>query len=125
MAAILPDVEQADFTPRAPIDNSYFPLSPGTVHSFSGETQDGEVESNDVLVTDATREIAGVTATVVRDTSYLDGVLSEDTFDWYAQDQAGNVWYLGELSFAYEFGEEGPQTATEGSWEAGVGIDPE
>ena len=125
MAAILPDFEQADFTPRAPIDNAYFPLSPGTVHSYSGETPEGEVESNDVLVTDATRAIAGVTATVVRDTSYLDGTLAEDTFDWYAQDQAGNVWYLGELSFAYEFGEEGPQTATEGSWEAGVAIDPE
>ena len=125
MAAILPNFDQAQFTPEAPIDNPYFPLSPGTVFSYGGETLEGEVESNDVLVTDATRQIAGVTATVVRDTAYIDGVLAEDTFDWYAQDQSGNVWYLGELTFAYEFTEEGPQTDTEGSWEAGVEIDPE
>jgi hypothetical protein len=125
MAAILPDFDPADFTPRSPISNPYFPLSPGTVHSFSGEIAEGEAESNDILVTDATRKIAGVTATVVRDTAYIDGVLAEDTFDWYAQDQSGNVWYLGELTFAYEFTEEGSQTDTEGSWEAGIEIDPE
>lgn len=125
MVAILPHFDPADFTPGAPVDNPYFPLSPGTVLSYSGETPEGEVESNDVLVTSETREIAGVTATVVRDTAYLDGVPVEDTFDWYAQDQSGNVWYLGELTFAYEFTEEGPQTDTEGSWEAGVEVDPE
>jgi hypothetical protein len=125
MAAVLPDFDPPDFTPREPIDNAYFPLTPGTVFTFSGQTPDGEVESNDVLVTGENRQIAGVTATVVRDTAYLDGVLVEDTFDWYAQDHAGNVWYLGELTFAYDSGEEGPQTDTEGSWEAGVEIDPE
>jgi hypothetical protein len=127
MAAVLPDFDRADFTPDRPVDNPYFPLTPGTVFSFRGLNPEGEgeIESNDVLVTDATREIASVTATVVRDTSYLDGVLSEDTFDWYAQDQAGNVWYLGELTFAYEFTEEGAQTDSEGSWEAGVEVDPD
>ncbi len=59
----------------------------------------------------------GVTTTVVRDTEYEDGELVEETFDWYAQDNEGNVWYFGENSTEYEDGE---PVSTEGSWEAGV-----
>ena len=32
----------------------------------------------------------------VRDTRTSRGKLIEDTFDWYAQDNNGNVWYFGE-----------------------------
>ena len=46
-----------------------------------------------------------------------DGDLVEDTFDWYAQDGAGNVWYLGEDSREIE---QGQVVSTEGSWEWGV-----
>jgi hypothetical protein len=53
----------------------------------------------------------------VRDTVTLDGELIEDTFDWFAQDIDGNVWYLGEDTKEYENGE---VVTTEGSWEAGV-----
>ena len=46
------------------------------------------------MVTDQTRKIAnGVTARVVRDTVLVDGEIIEDTFDWYAQDRRGNLWY--------------------------------
>ena len=41
----------------------------------------------------------------------------EDTFDWYAQDPDGNVWYLGEDTQEFENGE---PVSDEGSWEAGV-----
>ena len=65
-----------------------------------------------------TREIAnGVTARVVRDTVTLDGEIIEDTFDWYAQDEAGTVWYLGEDTAEFEDGE---VATREGSFEAGV-----
>ena len=40
----------------------------------------------------------GVTCIVVRDTVDIDGVLIEDTVDWFAQDVEGNVWYFGEIS---------------------------
>ena len=53
----------------------------------------------------------------MRDRVFEDGELVEDTFDWYAQDTDGNVWYLGEDSKEYEDGE---VVSTEGSWEAGV-----
>jgi hypothetical protein len=53
----------------------------------------------------------------VRDTVSLDGVVIEDTYDWYAQDADGNVWYLGEDSTSFECGK---PASTEGSWEYGV-----
>lgn len=53
----------------------------------------------------------------VRDTVMLEGKLVEDTIDWYAQDENGNVWYFGEISFAYE---DGFVESIEGSWLAGV-----
>ena len=53
----------------------------------------------------------------MQDTVSLDGELIEDTFDWFAQDKEGNVWYLGEDTKEYENGE---VISTEGSWEAGV-----
>jgi hypothetical protein len=59
----------------------------------------------------------GVTTTVVRDRVWEDGELIEDTFDWYAQDNDGNVWYFGEDSKEIE---DGKVVSTEGSWEAGV-----
>ena len=66
MSTILPDFDQAKFRPGAPIDNPNFPLTAETVLSYRGATGEGEVESNDMLVSDATREIEGVKATVVR-----------------------------------------------------------
>ena len=75
------------------------------------------MERIEVVVTDETREVMGITATVVRDTVTADGELVEDTFDWFAQDTEGNVWYLGEETKEYEGGE---VVSTAGSWEAGV-----
>jgi hypothetical protein len=73
---------------------------------------------NVVVVTDRTKVVMGVTTTVVHDQVFsADGDLAEDTFDWYAQDSAGNVWYFGEDTAEYE---NGHVTSTKGSWEAGV-----
>ncbi|UUZ57997.1 hypothetical protein [Nocardioides sp. B-3] len=70
-----------------------------------------------MTVTDETRGVAGVTTTVVHDVVRdATGAVIEDTFDWYAQDTRGNVWYFGEDTTAFEDGEQ----STEGSWEAGV-----
>ena len=63
------------------------------------------------------RDIQGISATVVRDTVSAAGRVAEDTYDWYAQDKDGNVWYLGEDTTAYE---EDGTTSKEGSWEYGV-----
>ena len=100
------------------IDNPYFPLVPGTTFTYSG-FKEGEPLTDVMTVTPATRTIMGVTVRVVRDSAYSNGVLSEDTFDWYAQDDQGNVWYFGEDT--RELDEGGNVITTEGSWEAGQG----
>jgi hypothetical protein len=98
------------------VDNPYFPLTPGTVLVYEG-ISDGDREAVTIRVTDRTKEILGITAVVVRDTVRVAGEIHEDTFDWYAQDVDGNVWYLGEATTEYE---DGKVTSTAGSWEAGV-----
>jgi hypothetical protein len=99
------------------VDNPFFPLDPGTTYFYEGQ-EDGIPSSTTTEVTNDTKRILGVRATVVHDLAYVDGVLVEETFDWYAQDKQGNVWYLGEDS--RELDEFGNVISTEGSWEAGV-----
>jgi len=97
-------------------DNPYFPLVPGTEFTYRSKTKDG-VEIEVMRVTDQTKVIQGVTTRVVQDDVRLDGVLTEHTFDWFAQDELGNVWYFGEDSQSID-----PQTgeiSTDGSWQAG------
>jgi hypothetical protein len=98
------------------IDNPYLPLEPGTTFVYRG-TRDGEPERNKVVVTHDTKTILGVRATVVFDRVWVSGQLEEKTFDWVAQDKAGNVWYLGEDSFDFV---DGKWVRSDGSWEAGV-----
>jgi len=59
----------------------------------------------------------GVETTVMRDTVSLEGVVIEDTYDYFAQDDDGNVWYFGEAVSNFENGQ---LKDTAGSWEAGV-----
>jgi len=96
---------------QLPIDNPFLPMTPGTIMIFEG----GD-EVITVTVTDDTVEILGVPCIVVRDTVTEAGTLVEDTYDWFAQDVDGNVWYFGELSMGYEDGE---LVSLEGSWKAG------
>ena len=99
------------------IDNQYFPLVPGTTFIYRGETE-GTPTRDEMTVTSETKHILGVTTTVVHHLSYEDGVLIEETFDWFAQDKDSNVWYFGEDT--KELDENGNVISTEGSWEAGV-----
>lgn len=108
------EINPADFVEG--VDNPYLPLRPGTTHIYEG-LSDGELERVVVSVTDKTKNIMGVTCTVVRDVVRVDGEIVEKTFDWFAQDRYGNVWYFGENSREYEGGK---PINRAGSWEAGV-----
>jgi len=110
-----PDVDPANFVSQ--VTNPYFPLQPGTTFFYKG-VKDGTPTIDKMLVTHETKQILGVTCTVVRDLAFEDGELAEDTADWYAQDVQGNVWYFGEDT--RELDEAGNVVSTEGSWEAGV-----
>lgn len=109
--AYAPKIDPARFV--ASVDNEFFPLVPGT--SFFYEAAGGG-ERVEVSVTDKTREVMGVTCTVVCSREYQDAELVEETWDWYAQDADGTVWYFGEETKEYRGGE---VVSTAGSWEAG------
>lgn len=98
------------------IDNPYFPLTPGTTFVYEGESED-ETIRDEVFVTNETKKVMGINTIIVRDRKFVDGELAEETFDWYAQDKDGNVWYFGEDSREYD---EGKVVSTAGSWEAGL-----
>ena len=97
------------------VDNPWMPWKPGTRWRFVGQTADG-TEVTLVTVSDSTKVVDGVRTTVVHDVVRLDGRLLEDTYDWYAQDATGNVWYFGEATKEYD----GDRVDSSGSWEAGV-----
>lgn len=116
--ALAPELPPAsDFVDPASGPNPYFPLVQGTVWTYEAETEDGLERTID-RVTGAAKTILGIAATVVLDEVYLDGALIEQTYDWFAQDRWGNVWYLGESSC--EFETPGGSCNPSGSWEAGV-----
>jgi hypothetical protein len=114
-SAEIPPFDPDNFVRK--IDNPYFPLKPGTTFTYRGE-KEGAPTRDVIKVTNQTKVILGVATTVVHHLSYEDGVLVEDTFDWFAQDEEGNVWYFGEDT--KELDEEGNVISTEGSWQAGV-----
>lgn len=101
----------------AVVDNPLSPLIPGSSWVYESVGGD-EVERIEVVVLDETRTVMGIPATVVRDTVTVGGEIVEDTYDWFAQDDVGNVWYLGEDTKEYEGG---VAISSAGSWEAGVG----
>jgi hypothetical protein len=108
-------VDPAAFTsPRA---NPYFPLRPGRVTVLRGS--DGPEHFRErVEVTHRTKVIQGVSTRVITDVLHRrNGTLAEKTTDWYAADNAGNVWYFGENTATYDA--HGRLDSREGTWMAG------
>jgi len=109
------NLDPADFSTQ--IDNPYFPLVPGD--RYVHRETDGDAKQKIVLsVSHKTELIAnGITARIVHDRVTERGKVIEDTFDWYAQDSDGNVWYLGEDTVECKNGKIKNHS---GSFEAGV-----
>ena len=109
------DIDPARFS--SVVDNPFFPMLPGTVWRYEETAEDGEQQTITVEVLDERREVMGIEAIVVHDVvKNEDGEVVEDTFDWFAQDADGNVWYFGEDTTSYDEG----VASKEGSWEAGI-----
>ena len=110
------NLDPAEFSTR--IDNPYWPMRPGSRWIYRETDTVGGREKVVVEVTKKTKMIAnGIEARVVRDTVTEHGVPVEITDDWFAQDAAGNIWYLGEYVTNYE---NGKVVDHAGSFEAGV-----
>lgn len=113
-AAEIPRFEPGAFRSTT-VDNPLFPLKPGTVYVFEVK-EDDETSLDSITVTSNVKRVAGVQAIVVHDRVRRGGRITEDTYDWYAQDTVGNVWYLGEDTRAYKFAR---FFSRSGSWQAG------
>src|SRR6476660_3090092 len=109
-----PVLDPANFV--AVIDNPYFPLPVGRTLVYQG-VRDGQTQTDTVTVTDQKKVILGISTTVVNDVATHGGTVLEKTFDFYAQDKLGNVWYLGEDTTAFL---PNGKTDTSGSFVAGV-----
>lgn len=99
------------------IDNPYFPQKPGTTLIYTG-VKDGRSARELLTVTNDRKVILGISTVVIHDRLFLDGILHEDTIDWYAQHRDGTVWYFGEATRILD--DKGRVLSTEGSFEAGV-----
>jgi PEP-CTERM motif len=121
-APTLPNFAGATFSPGAPIHNPYFPLLDTLVRVYSGTDEDGNVETFETQLVGAGPVILGVRTVARRDREFKGGRLVEDTFDYYAQDTAGNVWYLGEDVTNYRYDSAGNLIGTDSAsaWRAGV-----
>ena len=109
-----PAVDPANF--MSVINNRYLPFRPGTAFRYAG-VRGRTRQTDEEVVLHSTKRILAVTCTVVRDTVSEHGRPVERTFDSYAQDRQGNVWYMGEDSFERE---RGRFVKASDSWEAGV-----
>jgi hypothetical protein len=110
--------------PKLLTGNEYFPLTRGSKYTYQSKDSEGNIQTIVVKVK-GTTTINGVLCRIVTDKVYdgegTDGDLVEDTIDWFAQDNDGNIWYFGETTIAYTYDDYGnPIASTEGSWMAGM-----
>jgi hypothetical protein len=91
-----PAFDTSNFHDPLKIDNKYFPLKSGTIMVYEGTDEEGNSIRDVITVTNDTKDVQGILTRVVNDTVFVEGKLEETTNDWYAQDDEGNVWYMGE-----------------------------
>jgi hypothetical protein len=113
------DLVKPTFSVPTTVDNPLFPIS--DLHSaiLLGNDEGNPLRIETVLLPEPkVIEVDGqrVETLVSQFVSYLDGRIHEVALDWYAQDDAGNVWYFGEDVFNYE---DGVVADTDGTWIAG------
>jgi hypothetical protein len=123
-----PEIDSDNFVKPAEMNagnaNPYFPLVRGNFWTYKTKVNGEITETNTDEVLTETKEIMGVECVVVHDIVYhgdladdtVDHEIIEDTYDYYAQDIDGNVWYFGEFSLNFE--EDLP--SMEGSWIFGM-----
>ena len=102
------EFDPANFDNPTEITNKWMPMQPGTQWAYEGTAVDDEGNQFDrrieFTVTDLTKEIAGVNTVVAWIVDYNDGEVIEKEVAFYAQDNDGNVWYLGEHPEEFENG---------------------
>jgi len=89
------------------INNKFLPLVPGTRFTYVGTANRGGGPTNHTVVftvTNLVKWVNGVKTRVVLDLDSGDGQLQEAELAFFAQDNAGNVWSMGEYPEEYTDG---------------------
>ena len=115
--AYLAKFSPSDFHHPTVITNPYYPLAVGAVWRWKGEYRNLPYTQEDI-VWKSTRRINGVVTRPVLDQDLVKGKIIAGSIDYYAQDDQGNVWYLGEATVHYV---DGKLTDHADSWIAGRG----
>ncbi len=115
----LEDIGAASFSDPMTIDNTWFPLTPGTQFVYEGFSEEAGTRTAHrfvLTITDLTKTIMDVPTVVVWDQDFSDGELVEAEIALFAQADDGNVWHFGQYPEVYEQGEvvESP------AWVAGI-----
>ena len=113
--AYLATFHPADFHHPTVITNPYYPLTVGATWRWKGEFRNQPYTQEDIVL-NSTRRIDGVVTRPVVDRDLVKGVIIAGSIDYYAQDDQGNVWYLGEATEHYVGGK---LTDHADSWIAG------
>jgi hypothetical protein len=102
------DFERARFDHPTDINNRWLPLAPGKKFVYEGsaivEGEGRQPRRVVTTVTDLTKVIRGVRTVVIWERDYTAGQLGEPELAFFAQDNEGNVWQLGEYPEEYENG---------------------
>ena len=101
------EIDRGIFTNPTSITNQFLPVQPGMRYVYEGFTrEDGETIPHRLVftVTDLTKMIDGINTVVIWDVDYSDGELVETELAFYAQDDLGNVWRMGEYPEEWEEG---------------------
>ena len=101
-------LESSNFSAGARIDNRFLPMRPGTRMTYQGTTVNdaGKRVRHSVVftVTDLVKKVDGVTSRVIYDVDVTGGQVVEAELAFFAQDDRGTVWNLGEYPEEYENG---------------------
>jgi hypothetical protein len=102
------DFDHRNFSNPLQIDNRWWPLQPGTEFVYEGTAIDGDQRIRRrvvVTISDMIKVVDGVPAMVLWERDYNSDELVEAELAFYAQDDDGNVWHLGQYPEEYEDGE--------------------
>src|SRR5262245_4962251 len=102
----LENLDVTKFSRPTEITNKWLPMKSGTRFVYDGTTveDDGKVVPHQLIitVTDLIKTIGGIRTLVSYDLDYTEGELNEAELAFYAQDDDGNIWRLGEYPEEYD-----------------------
>lgn len=119
LPATLPNFEKAKFSKPTTITNPYYGPADGKKYTYV-EFEVGKAPNKKIVIQrrTVTKKIYGIDCIIHQDVVSENGIVIEDTDDWLAQDDDGNLWYMGE--FVNNFDSLGKFEDNDGSWEADV-----